>query len=171
VAIDTVFSSPALTLLLELEQAALDAGGQLSIVITEAGKLRITPATILTPDRCDRIRAHRVGLKLLTQLTDEAVQQRTARFRACLRRQSGPIALSQLQYIVAPVRRGQCRSCGDAAGDPRDWCWRCQLAAQLARDGDLPLSWVPVSTPSEASLPGFIPDVDAEGTQRNASRS
>jgi hypothetical protein len=145
-----VLSSPALSLLLELEDAALAAGAVLSIQNVDDGRLRIGPASILTSDRCARIRTYRDHLRLLVQLTDDDVQRRTAAFRAHLREEPST-ALCDLRLPAARRAAGGCRACGEMS-EPQWWCWRCQMAATRARDWDLPVSWTPVPTAPRASL-------------------
>lgn len=146
---DTVFDSPALPLLLELENAALVNGAELVITITYTGRLRVAPRSLLTPERRERIRAHRDALCLLVQIAGAGVQARAQVFRRQLHAHNGPAAYPALRF-TPPVQPGGCVSCGEPA-EAAVWCWQCQIAARLARDGDVPADWVPVGRPARSA--------------------
>ena len=61
-------NSPAVALLCELEQAALDCGEPLHVSFTAAGTMRIAPKAILTPSRVPRIKLNRDDLAWLVRL-------------------------------------------------------------------------------------------------------
>jgi hypothetical protein len=141
----TVLCSPALALLLELEDAALAIGAELSITITDTGRLHVAPKCLLTPERSDRIRALRDALRLLVQVASPCVQARAESFRRQLRKHDRLSAYPVLRFRV-PVTPGGCVSCGEPwAGSA--FCGACQIATRLARDGDLSVEWVPAGRP------------------------
>lgn len=59
------FNSSTVSLLCELEDAALLFGRPLDIVLTSESRMRIEPREILTPERTQRIRRHRDTLAVL----------------------------------------------------------------------------------------------------------
>ena len=139
----SVFDSPALPLLLELEDAALQAGVELSVSITATGRLHVAPKSLLTPERTERIRACRDALRLLMQIASPDVQARTAAFREQLQAYRGPSVHPALRFRARALSPSSgCVSCGEPTDAPT-WCARCQTAARLARDGDIPADWVP----------------------------
>lgn len=139
----SVFDSPAVALLCELETAARDAGVPLTIAVTSEGRLQIAPRSVLTEDRAALVRTHRDALRLLVWCCDSGVQARRAMFTRTVEASADSAGVPALRYRRGvEARAGQCVSCGDATAAPA-WCWRCQLAARLAVCGDAPCDWIP----------------------------
>ena len=120
-----IFSSPAVRVLLALEQEGVD-------VRVVNGRLRVSPSDRLTTGQEAEIRGWRDDLIVLVQICDEGVHAR----RALLRRQldaAGPPSIpSFLVCPNVPWERGTCFGCGDPNASGRDGrCWRCSLAWRL----------------------------------------
>ena len=142
---ESIFDSPAVALLCELEEAALDAGTVLTATLTPAGRVRLAPESIFTPDRIARVHEHRAALSLLVRICDDGVNARRLAFAAQIAAVGTRPVLPALRLVVPlPGVDGACVSCGDTTDAP-SWCARCQLAARLEIHGTIPVSWVPVS--------------------------
>lgn len=126
-----VFDSPAVPLVLELEDAAMQAGASLSVTVAPSGKLLVAPPAILTPERIEAIRKHRDALRVLVLICDEGVIARRAAF-ADGRRIDGRAADGD----------SGCSACGDMCGTVAR-CWRCQLAARLSAGSEITCDWTP----------------------------
>lgn len=138
----TVFNSPALPLLLELEDAAIEAGTELTIRVSDDGRLSVSPRAVLSEDRSSRIREHRHALRLLVQIADEGVQARASAFRQQIHERSADVVFPFLRFRATDGNA--CVSCGEPAVVAM--CTKCQIATRLARDGDLPVDWIPAGT-------------------------
>lgn len=146
----SVFDSPAVALLLELEDAAEQLGTEaLTIAVTSAGRLRIAPSGILTPDRRAVVQIYRDALRVLVQICDEGVQARRQVFTEQLRAHQDPGSVPALRF--RPTMEGEhiCVSCGNQTDGT--WCWRCQCAARLALTGSVPADWMPVAQAAKAA--------------------
>lgn len=139
----SVFDSPALPLLCELEEAATAIGVCLEATVTADGRLRVGPREILTPSRVSRIQQSRDALRVLIWIADSGMLARRDVFRLQLASYTGRSVVPALQY-VAGVRPepGVCISCGGRMTAPT-WCGRCQLAARLALYESVPDDWTP----------------------------
>jgi hypothetical protein len=136
-----VFASPAVSLLCELEEAALELGASLEASITPESRLRLGPRQVLTPDRTARVRSNRDALRVLVLCVDEGVMARRAVFEAILVRHHDPSILPALRYRTGrDGTDGRCVSCGEDQPKPI-LCWRCQLAARVARRLPVPSDW------------------------------
>jgi hypothetical protein len=141
----SVFDSPALDLLCELEDAANESGVVLTATVREGDRIHLAPKSILTPDRIARVQTHRDALRLLIQICDDGVQARRSAFARQVAAAGTATVLPALRFVSRVTQaEGVCVSCGDATDAP-SWCWRCQLAARLAAHGTVPVDWVPVS--------------------------
>ncbi len=140
---NTLFASEAVPLLLELEDAALAASRELTVDVTAAGRLRIAPAAVLTPERTTRIQSCRDALRLLVQVASPAVLARTDAFRQQLQRPAASVYPALRFSSATSASEVGCVSCGALVSRAAAWCAECQIAARLARDGDLPADWMP----------------------------
>ena len=142
-----VFDSPALPLLLRLE----DQGFDLRVSGT---KLLIKPVSRLTPDLRADIRSNNAALITLVRTYDEGVQMRVAEYRAQLVATPSPRVPAFLFAPGVPYHVGVCFSCGDTLPPAEKRtvecrrtdgtvinvtlterfgrCWRCSLAWRLA---------------------------------------
>ena len=121
-----VLGSPAVPLICELEVAGFD----LSVVNS---RLRVSPASKLTPEYVQRIHSHRESLKTLVRICDDGTQAR----RTLFARQWAAAPPNQIPAFLVclnlPYQRGLCFSCADRLDRPRfGRCWRCSLAWRLA---------------------------------------
>ena len=121
-----VRNSPAVPLICEREAAGLD----LSVV---NNRLRVSPASKLTPEFVRRIHHHRESLKALVLICDAGTQAR----RALFARQWTAAPTNRIPAFLVcpdlPYERGRCFSCADRLDRPRlGRCWRCALAWRLA---------------------------------------
>lgn len=137
----SVFESPAVALLCELEDAAHKAGSSLTATAMPNGKVHLAPKAILTPERIARVREHRDALHLLICICDDEVQARRVGFARQIAVAGAFTVLPALRFVPGgPAVDDACVSCGNSTDTP-SWCWRCQLAARLATHGNVPVDW------------------------------
>jgi hypothetical protein len=121
-----VLDSPALPLLLELEQQGCR-------VELTPHKLVVEPASRLTPHQRSAVLAHARELALLVGCLDPGVVERRDLFRRQLEATPAPRVPTFLFRPDVPYVRTACFSCGDSLPEPRfSRCWRCSLAWRLA---------------------------------------
>lgn len=137
----SVFDTPGVSLLCELEDAALTAGAPLTALVQADGRLTLGPNQILTAERSARIKEHRQALLLLVRCVDDGVVERRAGFVEQIKRAAGVVAPALRFRACRGVTVGHCVSCNEPWSSPI--CWRCQLAARLALRGDVPADWRP----------------------------
>jgi hypothetical protein len=121
-----VLDSPALPLLLELEQQGCR-------VTLTPDTLVIEPASGLSAGQRAAVRAQARELALLVRCLDPGV----VALRDLFRRQREATPASRVPIFLfrsaVPYVRAACFSCGDALPEPRfSRCWRCALAWRLA---------------------------------------
>jgi hypothetical protein len=137
----SVLDSPALTLLLELEQQGC------RVDLTHH-KLVIEPASRLTPEQRAAVFAYARELALLVRCLDPGVVERRDLFRRQLESTPAPRVPTFLFRSDVPYVRAACFSRGDALPEARfSRCWRCSLAWRL-------VCRVPISTELAAAMDG-----------------
>ncbi len=150
---ETIFDSPAVALLCELEDAARETGAELTAAVLSDGKLRIAPAAVLTPARVLALKEHRDALRLLVLVNDPAVVARRDVFARYLETYTGGAIVPALRFVRSgPVQPGRCYSCAEKTA-ALVWCPACQMAARLARGCAVPSAWTPSMMPSSAANP------------------
>jgi hypothetical protein len=121
-----VLDSPALPLLLELEQQGCR-------VELTPDKLVVEPASRLTPAQRAAVLAYARELALLVSCLDPGVVERRDVFRKQLKATPAPRVPTFLFRSDVPYVRSACFSCGDSLPEPRfSRCLRCSLAWRLA---------------------------------------
>src|SRR5207237_1174686 len=105
----TVFDSPALPLLVELEQA----GFQLRVA--PEGRLQIEPGSKLTADQRRLLVEHKAAVTLLLRCCDAGVVERRDAFRRQLE-VAAPPTIPAFLFRPVPYVPGRCFSCGDETG-------------------------------------------------------
>jgi hypothetical protein len=130
-----VFTSPALSLLLDLEQRGCRIG-------LDGADICIRPAGVLTAAERVTLQAHYEDARLLVLLSsDAAIHTRRDAFRHQLAAAPAPTVPAFLFRPGVPYVRGRCFSCGDALDALRfGRCWRCSLAWRLACCMPIPTS-------------------------------
>ena len=123
---DSVFDSPALTLVLQLAAEGFE------LEVAEPNTLRVRPIERVTPELRADLQRHKPDILMLIRICDPGVQDRRAAFVTQLDAPSGA-PVSRLAFRETAYVSGRCHSCGDALERPR-WgrCWRCALAWRLA---------------------------------------
>jgi hypothetical protein len=117
-----VLDSPALPLLLELEQQGC------RVELTPQ-TLVVAPASRLTPEQRAAVLASARELALLARCIDSGVVERRDLFRRQLEVTPAPRVPTFLFRPDVPYVRAICFSCGDSLPEPRfSRCWRCSLA-------------------------------------------
>jgi hypothetical protein len=130
--LDRVLASPALPVLLALEEAG--------VRVSVAGDyLRVTPRGRLTATQRAVLQQHKADAMRLVQLVDPGVQARRDVFVRQLD-SAGPGTVPAFVLDPSPpYTRGCCFACGDALPEARfGRCWRCSLAWRLAAGVPLP---------------------------------
>ena len=128
-----VFASPALPLLLRLEDEGIE-------IAVEGDRLRVRQTARLTPELLAEMRQHKPALLLLIRCCDDSMQARREMFARQLAALPPPRCPAFLFVSDLPYVAGRCFSCGDGLERPRfGRCWRCALAWRLA-------ARVPIST-------------------------
>jgi hypothetical protein len=121
-----VLDSPALPLLLELEQQGCR-------VELTPHKLVVEPASRLTPHQRSAVLTHARELALLVGCLDPGVVERRDLFRRQLEVTPALRVPTFLFRPDVPYVRTACFSCGDSLPEARfSRCWRCSLAWRLA---------------------------------------
>jgi hypothetical protein len=135
----SVLDSPALPLLLELEQQGCR-------VELTPHKLVVEPASRLTPQQRAAVLAYARELALLVRCLDPGVVERRDLFRRQLETTPPPRVPTFLFRPDVPYVQAACFSCGDPLPEPCfSRCWRCSLAWRLA-------CRLPVSTELAAAM-------------------
>jgi hypothetical protein len=126
-----------------------DRGIEASVV---AGRLRLVPADVLTPEDVAAIQTHRVDLMLMTLVSDDRTLDRLAGF------QSGRLVLG------ASTDAGHCHTCAEPHEDARRIgpCGWCRLAAiqyrhQQLTDADVTTGTVPDAVRLQAAAAVLSP--------------
>ena len=123
----SAFDSPALTLLLQLE----DEGFEMEVA--EPDILRVRPVGRVTPELRADLRRYKLELVMLIRICDSGVQDRRQAFSKQIETAPAGVLIPRLVFRKTPYVNGRCHSCGEALERPR-WgcCWRCALAWRLA---------------------------------------
>lgn len=122
-----IFASPAVPLLVELEQQGF------SLQVTADGRLRVEPGSRLSDQQRQLLAAHRDAAVLLLRTCDAGVVARREAFRAQLEADASAIVPAFVFRPDAPYAAGVCFSCADSNGSNQyGRCWRCALAWRLA---------------------------------------
>lgn len=131
--IDTsVFDSPGVPLLLELEQAGFD-------FTVRRGELWVNPVDQLTAKQRASIQLYRNELLTLVQCCDEGVQKRLASFKQQLSRAPKQTTPAFVFRQGTPWAKGSCFSCAGPLDEQRyGRCWRCSLAWRMAAGVSIP---------------------------------
>lgn len=111
----------------------LEARGCRLTVTADGGQLIVEPASWLTVEERERVRAHRAALATLVRFCDESVQARRGAFAAQLGATRAPRVPAFLFRTDVAYRRAVCFSCGERLPTVQfGRCWRCSLAWRLA---------------------------------------
>lgn len=126
--VPNVLNSPAVPLLIELEEAGV------TIRLDRDGGLQVGPPERVTSAHLEHIRSLREPLRILAYVIyDEGVQQRRASFAAQIERGSAAIVPALIFLADVPYAPGICFSCGESNRLVTfGRCWRCSLAWRLA---------------------------------------
>ena len=123
----TVFESPALLLLVELEHA----GFQLRL--SSGDRIQVEPGSKLTDAQRRFLTDYKVAIVMLLRCCDDGVVDRRDAFRAQLEVTAPQMTPAFLFRPDVPYVAGRCFSCGEVNGRATfGRCWRCSLAWRLA---------------------------------------
>jgi hypothetical protein len=123
----TVLESPALPLLIELEEAGFD------IRLADDERLHVAPGSKLTEVQRRLLVEHKLALIMILRVCDAGVVERREVFRRQLAETPAPTIPAFLFVSDVPYVIGRCFSCGEGTSQPTHGrCWRCSLAWRLA---------------------------------------